>query len=98
MEREPRSLGDGLDTLMRSLRASSSASVGGVFGRWAEAVGPAVAAHARPRRLDGRRLVVEVDEPGWATQLRFLDQEIKQRLETVAGVTIDAIEVRVARP
>ncbi len=97
MEREPRSIGDGLDGLMRSLRGSSRASVGGVFGRWADAVGPTVAAHAAPRKLDGTHLVVEVDEPGWATQLRFLDADIKRRLSAVAGVTVETIEVRVRR-
>lgn len=95
MERAPRSIGDGLDSLMKSLRGTTSASVGGVFGRWADAVGPVVAAHAAPRKLDGAHLVVEVDEPGWATQLRFLDAEIKGRLRAVAGVTVDTIDVRV---
>ena len=66
--------------------ASPTASqMGGVFGRWAEAVGDAVAAHVTPVKLDGSTLVVEVDDPAWATQLRFLETTLKQRLLEVAG-------------
>jgi predicted nucleic acid-binding Zn ribbon protein len=71
--------------------------MGGVFGRWAEAVGDAVASHVTPVRLDGTRLVVEVDDPAWATQLRFLEATLKQRLLEVAGATIETIEARVRR-
>ena len=71
--------------------------MGGVFGRWAEAVGDAVAAHVKPIKLDGTKLIVEVDDPAWATQLRFLETTLKQRLLEVAGATIDTIEARVRR-
>ena len=71
--------------------------MGGVFGRWAEAVGDAVAAHVTPLKLDGSKLVVEVDDPAWATQLRFLETALKQRLLEVAGARIDTIEARVRR-
>ena len=72
------------------------ASMGGVFGRWEEAVGVAVAAHVQPVRLDGTRLVVEVDDPAWATQLRFLEATMKSRLAEVAGARSDTD--RRARP
>ena len=71
--------------------------MGGVFGRWAEAVGDAVAAHVKPLKLDGTKLVVEVDDPAWATQLRFLEATLKQRLGEVAGADIETIEARVRR-
>ena len=71
--------------------------MGDLFGRWAEAVGDAVAAHVRPIKLDGTKLVVEVDDPAWATQLRFLEATLKQRLLEVAGTNIETIEARVRR-
>ena len=78
--------------------ASQMASkMGGVFGRWDEAVGDAVAAHVKPLKLDGTTLIVEVDDPAWATQLRFLEGSMKQRLLEVAGATIETIEARVRR-
>ena len=89
-------LSDSLDGVVRSLRGAGARATAGVFGRWEEAVGPHVAAHARPALLDGGRLVVDVDEPGWATQLRYLEGELLERLATVAGVgAVRSIDVRV---
>lgn len=76
---------------------ASASALGGVFGRWEEAVGDALAAHVQPVKLDGTTLVVQVDDPAWATQLKFLEGTLKQRLAAIAGATIERIEVRVAR-
>ena len=113
MTREPVPISESLNSVIRSLRndspsaaslsdagktASQMASqMGGVFGRWTEAVGEAVAAHVTPLKLDGSTLIVEVDDPAWATQLRFLETALKQRLLEVAGAKIDTIEARVRR-
>jgi predicted nucleic acid-binding Zn ribbon protein len=94
--REPRPLIDGLDAVVRSLKGASAGTIGGVFGRWDDAVGPAIAGHVRPVKLDGAVLLVEVDEPGWATQLRFLEHDVIDRLRTVTGATVERLEVRVA--
>ena len=61
-------------------------------------MGPAVAAHVRPVRLDQGVLTVEADEPAWATQVKFLSGDIVERLAVVAQVHIERIEVRVGRP
>ena len=64
MSDEPRPIGNGLDRIMRSLRGTSAASQVGVFAGWAEAVGPVVAAHARPASLDDGLLIVDRTDPG----------------------------------
>ena len=102
MSRDPVPIGESLNSVVRSLRNESTdpvsaSQMGGVFGRWAEAVGDAVANHVKPVKLDGTKLVVEVDDPAWATQLRFLETTLKQRLLEVAGATVDTIEARVRR-
>jgi predicted nucleic acid-binding Zn ribbon protein len=106
VSRDPVPIGDSLDRVVRSLRndtddATSSgrtaSQMGGVFGRWSEAVGDAVAAHVKPVKLDGTKLIVEVDDPAWATQLRFLETTLKQRLLDVAGALVETIEARVRR-
>jgi predicted nucleic acid-binding Zn ribbon protein len=97
-DREPVPISASLDEVVRSLRGPGRREVGGVFGRWEEAVGAQVAAHARPVRLDGGVLVVEVDEPAWATQITLLSNTIRERLVTVAGVEVARVEVRVFRP
>jgi predicted nucleic acid-binding Zn ribbon protein len=98
---EPTTLGDSLHGVVASLRTTtpgaSSRAVGGLFRGWAGAVGPNVAAHARPVVLDGGRLLVEVDEPGWATQLRFLESDLLARVAPlVAPDVVERLEVRVA--
>ena len=112
MSRDPVPLSDSLGGVVRSLRGpdardvraavdgvrgASARDIGGVFGRWNEAVGEAVARHVQPLRLDGARLVVEVDDPAWATQLKFLEADLRRRLLAVTGAQIDEFEIRVAR-
>lgn len=94
---DPIPLSSSLDAVVKSLRGPSRAAVGGVFGRWAEAVGDQIAAHVQPVRLDGGTLLVEVDDPAWATQVKLLTATIIERLVTVAGVTVTRIDVRVER-
>ena len=80
MSDDPVPVTDALDGLLRSLRGGAGrAEVGGVFGRWEEAVGPALAANVRPVRLEHGTLLVEVDDPAWATQVRYLADDIIAR-------------------
>jgi len=101
-DRGPVRLGDSRAAVVRDLRddpasPATIASMGGGFGRWEDAVGAAVAAHVQPVRLDGARLIVEVDDPAWATQLRFLEATLKERLAAIAGARVETIDVRVRR-
>lgn len=95
--RDPIPISNSLDGVVRSLRGPSRVAVGGLFGRWDEAVGGQVAAHVKPVKLDEGVLVVEVDDPAWATQVKFLAPTITQRLFEVAAVRVERIEVRVDR-
>lgn len=94
---DPVPISESLDGVVRSLRGPSRKAVGGVFGRWAEAVGEQIADHVRPLKLDEGVLVVEVDDPAWATQVKFLVPTIIERLRDVAGVEIERVDVRVDR-
>lgn len=94
---EPVRITTSIDSVISSLRGTDRVQIGGVFGRWDDAVGEAVAAHVRPVRLDQRVLTVEVDDAAWATQVTFLSSTIVTRLYEVAKVEIDRVEVRVAR-
>ncbi len=96
-ERDPIPISSSLDGVVRSLRGPSRQAVGGVFGRWREAVGEQVADHVKPVKLDEGVLIVEVDDPAWATQVKFLTATIVERLAEVAGVRVERIEVRVER-
>jgi len=89
------SLATSLDGVVKSLRGPSRRAVGGLFGRWDEAVGEQVAQHVRPVKLDEGVLSVEVDDPAWATQVKFLAPTIIARLAEVADAKVERIQVRV---
>jgi predicted nucleic acid-binding Zn ribbon protein len=94
---EPIEITSSLDAVMRSLKGPGRHQVSGVFGRWEELVGLQIAQHARPVRLDAKVLVVEVDDPAWATQIQLLSIGLRERLATEVGAEVDSLEVRVAR-
>ncbi len=90
-------LAEELDALLRRLGSESTTVVAGVFSNWHELVGDTVAQHASPIKLEAGRLLVEVDEPAWATQMHFLESEIIRKLSASTGNTINGIDVRVKR-
>jgi predicted nucleic acid-binding Zn ribbon protein len=95
----PRPIGESLGRVTDSLGMPTPSALEGVFGRWAEVVGEQVAAHARPLSLKEGVLAVGVDQPGWATQLRYLEADLLARLATVVGEgVVSRIEVRVRPP
>ena len=95
----PRPVGEGLDALARRLGAPTASSMGAVFTRWPDAVGELVAAHTRPLSLHDRVLVVGVDDPVWATELRFRTDDMIAKIAAAAGPgVVDRIELRVVGP
>jgi len=81
------------------LGAGPADAVVAVFSRWDQLVGEAVAAHVRPIRLDGSTLIVVVDHPAWATQIRHLTPEMLTRIQSACGTEKgpERIEIRVRR-
>ncbi len=70
--------------------------LGGLFSRWNEIVGPAMAEHVRPVRLDAEALVVAVDHPAWATQVRRLGETLLDKVSEQVDVQRPVrLEVRV---
>ena len=95
----PRPVNASLDSIARRMGAPKASSLAALFDGWSDVVGPAVAAHAQPRTLKKGTLIVAVDDPAWATELRFRGPEIIERCTAVAGPDVVAkIEVRVVPP
>ena len=51
-----------------------------VLTGWAAAVGPRIAAHARPSHIDNHRLTVVTESPVWTQQLSMLKPELLRRI------------------
>ena len=83
--RPPRRLGDSLDRISKSLGGPSATALATIFAGWPAIVGAAVAAHAEPLSLVRGTLTIGVDQPGWATQLTYLETDLLRRIEEVAG-------------
>jgi predicted nucleic acid-binding Zn ribbon protein len=93
---EPRPLSSSLDDVLRELGSPGAGAVRTVFSDWADLVGPATAAHAKPVSLDGACLLVVVDEPGWATRFRYEQANLLRRFADELGDgVITRIDVRV---
>lgn len=90
-------IGESLERVVRSLTGTAASGVTGVFERWESIVGERVAAHARPLGLDDGRLIIGVDEPGWATELRYLEADLVRNATAVLGPgVVRSVDVRVA--
>ena len=94
---DPVPLSRGLDRILKSLRGGDRQTTATVFGRWADLVGEPVCHHVRPLKLDAGVLIVEVEDPAWATQLKFLEADLLRRLNGPDQARVDRLEVRVRR-
>ena len=94
-DRDPQLLGPTMDRLVADQGWETDAAVGGVMGRWAELVGPEVAAHAQPVSWADGELVVQTDSTAWATQIRLLAPTLLARLATELGAgAVRTVSVR----
>ncbi len=93
---QPRPVRASLDDLARRIGAPGASALEALFEGWAGVVGAGVAAHARPRALHRGVLVVAVDDPAWATELRSISARIIDRCAEVAGPgVVTEIDIRV---
>lgn len=93
---DPRPVADSLARLARRLGAPPPQVLTTVFAQWDAIVGPTVAAHAWPLALADGVLRIGVDQPGWATELRFLGADLLQKLAVAVGDTsIQRVDVKV---
>jgi predicted nucleic acid-binding Zn ribbon protein len=96
---EPQPVRDTVDRLVQSWGAGSAGTTRSLFADWDDIVGPQLAHHVRPRSLRQGTLVLAVTDPAWATQLRFLEAELLERIRAAtASSEVSAIQVRVVRP
>jgi predicted nucleic acid-binding Zn ribbon protein len=96
-ERDPKPISDSLDRVTKRLGTPGSEVLSAVFRRWEDLVGPDIAAHSKPVSLRGGVLVLMVDQPAWAAQLRYMTADLLAKLGEVAGsVDVNEIHIKVS--
>jgi predicted nucleic acid-binding Zn ribbon protein len=93
---EPMSLADALAKVGAELGLPAGNAHGTLEARWDEVMGADAAAHARLVSVRDGVLSVGVDDPIWATQLRYLEPAIVTRARALLGPgVVDRLKVRV---
>ncbi|WP_239145720.1 DUF721 domain-containing protein [Actinoplanes couchii] len=83
--RDPQLFGAMLERLVKTRGWEKPKAEATVFGAWEKVVGPNVAAHSRPVKLDGGVLEVEAESTAWATQLRMLAATLLRQIADELG-------------
>ena len=92
----PKRIGDALDQVASRLKAPRAKVLAMVFDAWDELVGSVLAAHTTPVRLADGELVVAVDDPAWAAEMRFFSAELINRINAQAEEeAVDRLSIRV---
>ena len=74
-----------LGSMLKARGLGSRLSEYRVFGQWEQSVGPAIARHALPQALRGKKLTLVVDSPAWMQQLSLLKPEIMEKVNRTLG-------------
>lgn len=83
--RDPQLLGAVLARLVKARGWEKPKAEATVFGAWERVVGPDIAKHSRPVKLDDGELTVEAESTAWATQLRLLAGSLLHRIAAEVG-------------
>jgi len=94
---DPQPLTSAIEGLLDTRGWQQRAAMGSVFGRWADIVGPDLAAHTRPDSFADGELSVTADSTAWATQVRLLAPQLVLRLNAELGDR-SVLRVRVRGP
>jgi predicted nucleic acid-binding Zn ribbon protein len=93
---EPVPLSDALARVGAEFGLAPGDAHGTLHARWAEVMGADVAAHARLVSVRDGVLTVAVDDPIWATQLRYLETAVMARATALVGPgVVGSLRVRV---
>ncbi|MGC9666998.1 DUF721 domain-containing protein [Planosporangium sp. 12N6] len=83
--RDPQTLASVLERLVKARGWQRPTAEATVFGAWERVVGPDIAAHCRPVKLEDGELTVEAESTAWATQLRLLAGKLLSRIAGEVG-------------
>lgn len=86
--RDPAALGDAVQELVRDRDWTRTLIAAGLLPRWEQIVGPHIAGHCRPERLEAGELTCVAESTAWATQLRLMSPQLLARIAADVGPDI----------
>ena len=78
---EPRSMKEVLTRIISDFDDGGSMYL--IYQHWTEAVGETIASHCKPLRVVDDHLLIEVDHPGWATEIQYLETDLVAKLKQI---------------
>ena len=92
-------LGDILQGLMQRKEFRAGAGLGRLMSRWEDVVGDRLASETVPLSLDRGVLVVGASSGAWATQVKFLSEEIRRKAcEELGSEAVRRVHVTLRKP
>ncbi len=85
MAKRPDKISHTLERMLKARGLESRLSEYRILGLWERTVGDAIARHARPLSLRGKKLTLSVDSPAWMQQLSLLKPELIEKINTNMG-------------
>ncbi len=95
---EPAPLRNGLELFLKHLGRPPVNVVSELSDHWAEIVGPALAGPTEPMEFVDGVLVVICDAPAWASQIGWMEGQIKERFaEVFPKISLSKVTARTRR-
>ncbi|MCG6892774.1 MAG: DUF721 domain-containing protein [Desulfobacteraceae bacterium] len=85
---KPEHIGSVLPRVLREFRPPREGDLGQIEGVWKTIVGTAVAENARPYAVKGGVVLVHVSSSVWIHHLRFLRQDIVDKINNAIGTAL----------
>jgi predicted nucleic acid-binding Zn ribbon protein len=76
------SLKGALDKILKEYKLSKDLEAYRVFTDWGSLVGDRLAGHAKPVRINDGILYIEVDDPLWLVQIKYMKGIILQKIDS----------------
>lgn len=77
--------GDLFPEMLKSLNLGNKFKQQLVLHQWGKIVGKDIAAHARPVKLEYKRLFIRTTHPAWAEQLKYMEYALKKKINDYVG-------------
>ena len=95
MSKDPIHLRSVLEQLLKDFGTPEIKVVTSVVDQWQEIVGVELAKMVSAVAVRGSELIVQVDDPAWASQISWLEKQLLDKIESLVGEEkITSIRVR----